>query len=257
MRYFAVILCLLLVPAVPASACAKRRPKPTPPPPAPTLSWSSEFNEPAGTFPANWWSQNSGHGWGNNELQFFRPENSATDGQGNLAITAKRENYGGNQYTSGRIESARSLTYGRAVVRAKVPKGRGLWSVLWLWGNNYEQVGWPANGEIDILEVLGHDVFTGYGTAHDPAGAHGGSFNGVDLSAGFHEYGMIWRTTSLTWTFDGWPYYTLNKGTGWVYDHSFRPVLSLAVGGNWPGSPDLTTPFPSKLLVDWVRISPL
>jgi beta-glucanase (GH16 family) len=236
------------------------------------LAWQDEFEGAAGQLPdAAKWGYDIGTGWGNEQLEFDtqRPENVSLDGNGNLAITAREELYsvGGitYDYTSARIVT-RDLfeaTYGRYEARIKLPVGRGIWPAFWMLGANIETVGWPACGEIDIMEYLGHDPNSIYGTLHGPgySGAQGIGER-FDLTEGrfdtaFHVFSVEWRDDSIKWFVDGVNYHTVKRGDqpgSWVFDKPFYLILNVAVGGRWPGSPDDSTVFPQTMLVDWVRV---
>jgi beta-glucanase (GH16 family) len=240
------------------------------------LVWSDEFNGPAGASPdtTKWTFDRGGGGWGNNELEYYtsRPTNVALDGQGHLAITARREPYSGHgvtrEYTSARLQTLGlfATTYGQIDARIKLPAGRGLWPAFWAVGSNVENIGWPNAGEIDIMESLGNEPFTLYGSIHGPElGAPTGykfttpHRSASSLAGGFHTYGIEWSPGAIVFTFEGIPYATrtpasLPSGGRWVFDKPFFLLLNLAVGGNWPGAPNASTPFPATMLVDWVRV---
>ncbi len=239
------------------------------------LVWSDEFSGATGTAadPTKWVSDPSATWTVNNrELQLYTDgtHNVRHDGQGHLLIEAKRENYQGAQlYTSGRINTSQTFhgQYGRYEARIKVPQGQGLWPAFWMMGGSFlEGTPWPSNGEIDIMEVLGHDTQTTHTTIHGPGysgmgGVGGGHHAGVDLSADFHVYGVDWDSTGLTYTLDGAPIFRIDRedveegrGQNWVYDQPFYMILNLAVGGEWPGNPDSSTQFPATMLVDYVRV---
>ncbi|GAA4181721.1 discoidin domain-containing protein [Streptosporangium oxazolinicum] len=255
-------------------------PPPLPPDPAnppTTLVWSDEFNGGAGTRPdAAKWTQDPGTG-PNNELEYYKPENTAMDGAGNLVITARQETTAGSscpggpcRYTSGRINTGGkfTFTYGKVEARVKVPKGNGLWPAFWMMGADFlTGRPWPYNGEIDILEVLGKDVKTSYSTIHAPAYNGGGGIgspytlpNGADFSDDFHVWAATWDSKGIVYTLDGRTVLTLSKAQveatrgPWVFDHPFYIILNLAVGGDWPGPPDASTGFPKQMLVDYVRV---
>nr|MEE4269129.1 glycoside hydrolase family 16 protein [Candidatus Krumholzibacteria bacterium] len=234
------------------------------------LTWADEFEGPAGQLPdPAKWVFDIGTDWGNLQLEYDtnRPENVSLDGQGNLAITAREESFQGQDYTGGRIKTKGLFEQatGRFEARIKLPEGQGIWPAFWMLGHNIDQVGWPACGEIDIMEFLGHDPRTIYGTIHGPGhsgnGAIGNSHSigqgGFNL--GFHVYAIEWETDRITWYVDGFKYHEVKKGefpagATWVYDHPFFMLLNVAVGGRWPGSPDETTQFPQTMLVDYVRV---
>lgn len=246
--------------------------------PAPgALVWSDEFDAPAGTAPdtSKWVPETGGSGWGNGELQYYTSStsNAAADGQGNMAITARRENpggyqchYGTCQYTSARLITAGkfSRTQGRFEARLKLPKGQGMWPAFWMLGNNVFTDGWPASGELDVMENIGKEPGTVWGSIHGPgySGANGvnGRYTlprGSALADAFHTFTVDWVPESITWYIDGIAYSRKTKGSTpgpWVFDHNFFLLLNLAVGGDWPGAPDSGTSFPQSLLVDYVRV---
>jgi beta-glucanase (GH16 family) len=255
----------------------KPAPAPTPAPsptPVPTnLVWSDEFNSAAGTLPDGAkWEPQTGDGWGNGaEWQTYtdKAKNASADGAGNLAITALKEpGVGAHGYTSARLETRGlySFTYGRLEARMKIPAGMGLWPAFWAMGDDVTTVGWPNAGEIDVMEALGHEPNTAYAHIHGPVGTTQTEYQWgkavtapTSLADGFHTYGVIWSPGQIQWTLDGTVYATvkstdLQSGQRWVYDHPFHILLDLAVGGAWPGYPDASTPFPAKLLVDYVRV---
>ncbi len=241
-----------------------------------TLIWSDSFNGPAGASPdpAKWSIQTGGGGWGNNELEYYTdsPSNVALDGKGHLAITARRENYTGDgltrEYTSARLQTKGlfATAYGRIEARIKLPAGSGLWPAFWALGSDIEEVGWPDSGEIDVMESLGNDPFTLYGSIHgpEPGSAKGyhltaREHSAVSLASRFHVFGVEWSPSAIIFTFDGAPYSTrtpasLSGAQQWVFDKPFFLLLNLAVGGNWPGAPQASTPLPATMLVDWVRV---
>ncbi len=242
------------------------------------LVWSDEFDGPAGSPPdsADWTFDVGAWGASAGELETYTddPANVSLDGEGHLAITALRRTATGpdgvpRDYTSGRIETAGlfSFTYGRVEASMKVPTGRGIWPAFWMLGEDIDTVGWPASGEIDVMELLGQDPQTVYGTVHGPVSGSTSAYqvqgrvvSAQSLADAFHVYGVIWQPGKITWTLDGVPYATVTPSDlapreQWVFDgQPFHLVLNLAVGGDWPGAPDASTPFPSTLLVDWVRV---
>ncbi|WBQ03081.1 discoidin domain-containing protein [Kribbella sp. CA-293567] len=262
----------------------------TPPaPPAdpanpPQLIWSDEFNGAAGSKPdAAKWTIDPGTG-PNNELEYYtNNDNASMDGNGNLVMEARKQATPGSacptdpltgsgtcQYTSHRMNTGGKFTttYGKIEARVKIPKGNGLWPAFWMMGADFlTGRPWPYNGEIDILEVLGKDVKTAYSTVHAPAynggGGIGGSYtlpNGADYSDDFHTWAAAWDSKGIVYTLDGRTVFTLDKAQveatrgPWIFDHPFYIILNLAVGGDWPGPPDASTPFPAKMLVDYVRV---
>jgi beta-glucanase (GH16 family) len=146
-----------------------------------------------------------------------------------------------------------------------LPVGQGIWPAFWLLGANIDQIDWPACGEIDIIEYLGHEPRSIHGNIHGPGHYAGSAISrkhtigqgGYNL--GYHVFAVEWNAGSITWLVDGYAYHTatpedLPPDATWVYDHPFYIILNVAVGGNWPGSPDETTVFPQTMLVDYVRV---
>ena len=256
------------------------------PPAAPTtpiseaprhLIWSDEFKGPAGGSPdsTNWSFDTGGDGWGNNELESYtsRPGNASLDGKGDLVITARAEKYTGSDgitrpYTSARLQTLNTFQfqYGLAEARIQVPSGQGLLPAFWMLGNEaYESSeAWPGCGEIDAMEVLGSEPNVVNGTLHGPwpfapDGVGGTDESPTPLSAGFHVYGVEWAPERISFLLDGSVYKTITRadlpaGAAWPFQHPFFLLLNLAVGGEWPGSPDASTEFPARMVVNWVRV---
>ena len=234
------------------------------------LIWADEFEGPAGQAPdATRWRFDLGTGWGNAQLEWdtSRPENVSLDGRGNLAITARAESFNGCDYTSGRIKTKDlfAQAYGRFEARIRLPVGQGIWPAFWMLGTDQDEVGWPACGEIDIMEFLGHEPRSIHGSLHGPGHYGGGAVTRKHTIAqggyhlGFHEFAVEWEPDRIRWFVDGYNYFTvepddLPPGSRWVYDHPFFILLNVAVGGRWPGPPDETTVFPQTMLVDYVRV---
>ncbi|GIF77712.1 discoidin domain-containing protein [Asanoa siamensis] len=239
--------------------------------PANRLVWSDEFNGPAGSKPdASKWTIDPGTGQ-NNEIQYYTNNNNANmDGAGSLVIEARRETAGGRDYTSHRMNTGNKfhVQYGRIEARVKVPKGNGLWPAFWMMGADFlTGRPWPYNGEIDIMEVLGRNTLEGYSTLHAPAYNGGAGYGqkypapgGVDLANDYHVWAVEWDSKGMTFKLDGTTVFVASKATveatrgPWVFDHPFYVILNLAVGGDFPGPVDGTTPFPSRMLVDYVRV---
>jgi beta-glucanase (GH16 family) len=227
------------------------------------LVWSDEFN--GTSLDTSNWAYEIGTGsggWGNNELQYYtsRPENIQVTG-GNLAITARKESYGGMNYTSARIKTQglKSFTYGKMEARIKLPSGQGLWPAFWMLGTNINNVSWPYCGEIDIMERVNNNSVVN-GTVHWDANGYAsyGQVSGnLDFSQ-YHVYSIEWDSSYIRWFVDGTQYNEFyignNTGNTEEFQKSFFLLLNLAVGGNWPGSPNSSTPFPSQMLVDYVRV---
>lgn len=148
----------------------------------------------------------------------------------------------------------------------KLPFGQGIWPAFWMLGNDIDEVGWPACGEIDIMENIGREPATVHGTIHGPgySGA-AGIGNSYSLAQGeafkddFHLFVLEWEADELRWYVDNTLFGTISKAQfseskPWVFDHPHFILLNLAVGGNWPGYPDATTTFPQELVIDYVRV---
>lgn len=227
------------------------------------LVWSDEFN---GTSlnTADWTAEIGigSSGWGNNELQYYtnRSQNLQVTG-GNLVITAQKESYSGSSYTSARIKTQgrKSFTYGKIEARMKLPSGQGIWPAFWMLGSNMDSVGWPKSGEIDIMERVNNNAYVN-GTVHWDANGHAeyGKVSGnLDFSQ-YHVYSVEWDAKYIRWYVDGSLfnefYIENNTGNTEEFQKPFFLLLNLAVGGNWPGSPNASTAFPAQMLVDYVRV---
>ena len=241
-----------------------------------SLVWSDEFQQTDGSppDPAKWVYDVGGNGWGNNELQTYTSRtNNCRVENGQLILEARAENFTGTDgiprnYTSARLKTLgkASWTYGRIEGRMKVPRGQGLWPAFWTLGTNFSTIGWPACGEIDIMENIGREPATVYGTIHGPGYSGGGGIGGTfGLSSGavfaddFHIFAVEWTTNLIRWFVDGQPYFTatptnLPNGMQWAFTQPQFILLNVAAGGNWPGNPNGTTTFPQRLTVDYVRV---
>lgn len=230
-----------------------------------------DFNGPAGSSPdpALWGYDLGNPSPANKELQIYTrsPDNVRLDGKGNLVIQA-RKNEGG--FTSARVRTRgrMEMFFGRVSARIKVPTGQGIWPAFWVLGTNIDTVGWPECGEVDIMELPNvADVYNV--TLHGPAGGSDYLDDGgvrssgpiADLSGGFHEYWMDWKPDRITVGVDGMTLAdftpaSLPPGGEWVFNRPMYAILNVAVGGNWPGSPNGDTEFPATMLVDWFRYTP-
>lgn len=230
-----------------------------------TLVWSDEFDGTA--INANNWTYDLGaSGWGNNEWQNYTdsPENSSV-ADGFLTITARQE---GSGYTSARMKSEglQEFQFGRIDVRAKLPQGQGIWPAIWMLGANIGSVGWPACGEIDIMELVGHQPATTHGTAHWGSSWNVHQYNGssISLPAGqtfgdaFHLFSVVWEQDQITWLMDDQTFFSIDNtqmnGQPYPFNAPFFFILNIAVGGNWPGYPDATTQFPQEMVIDCIRV---
>lgn len=252
-----------------------------PPPPIPAarwkLVWSDEFSGQDGSLPdpKKWTYDIGGKGWGNQELESYTtlPENARIE-KGNLVITALSENYTGadgvtREYTSARLKTQGlfSQAYGRIEARIKIPEGQGMWPAFWMLGEDITSVGWPRCGEIDIMENVGKEPGTVHGSLHGPSTERPTSDltsifslpGGQRFADQFHLYAVEWEQNLVRFYVDSNLYASFDSsqwpaGGKWVFDHPFFIILNLAVGGNWPGSPDDSTKFPQSMLVDYVHV---
>jgi beta-glucanase (GH16 family) len=230
------------------------------------LVWADEFDDTA--LNSDFWSFETGNGsngWGNNELQFYRTQNTSIQ-DGHLVITAKKEPFGGKEYTSSRIitKSKKEFRYGRVDIRAALPKGQGIWPALWMLGSNFDTVSWPACGEIDIMEMIGGGgrENTVHGTVHwQNEGKHAQFGGKTTLPSGtfsdqFAVYSITWDATSIRWFVDNKQYHVIDTTPAELdeFRRNFFFIFNVAVGGNWPGSPNTTTTFPQHMIVDYVRV---
>lgn len=241
--------------------------------------WQDEFNQPLGSGPdsAKWGHDLGATGWGNAELQeytaarensFVAADPAASHGRA-LVIRALRTADG--RHTSARLTSQGrfSFRHGRVEARLKLPEGQGIWPACWMLGDGFGRVPWPACGEIDIMEVVGHRPGVLHGTLHGPgySGRDGltGTCtlpDGAKFSDAYHVFALDWRPGRIEWLLDGTVYHALTPahlpaGARWVFDDTpFFLLLNLAVGGKWPGYPDGTTQFPQEFRIDYVRVWP-
>jgi beta-glucanase (GH16 family) len=271
-----ILLCITIL----LGACTVATPAPTQTPiptqiPSPTpaawdragwnIIWHDEFDGPE-LDRSNWTFDIGGNGWGNAEWEYYsdRPENVRIE-DGMLVIEARQEDvsFSGKPYSSARIKTQglHSWKYGRIEARIKLPYGQGIWPAFWMLGDNNQ--GWPASGEIDILEFIGKTPDTIYATVHAP-GYSGGNGVGSNLVVSadalkndFHVFAIEWQENEIRWLFDEQEYFKLtpaNVPAEWIFDHEFFIIMNLAVGGRWPGYPDDTTVFPQFMNVDYVRV---
>ncbi len=236
------------------------------------LVWADEFDSVV--LDRHKWNFEIGtgvNGWGNNELQYYtdRAKNAFIQ-DGRLVIEARRENYAGQEYTSARMTTKNKgdWLYGKFEIRARLPRGKGLWPAIWMLPTDWAYGGWPKSGEIDIMENLGDDTRTVYGTLHYgndwPDNSHTGKSYfisaGKDFYDDFHLFSIEWDPKEIRWRVDGVLYQTQSRwftpaaGYPAPFDKRFHLLLNVAVGGNWPGNPDGGTSFPQRMYIDYVRV---
>lgn len=233
------------------------------------LVWSDEFNYKGLPDKSKWGYDTGGHGWGNNELQYYtagRKENARV-AKGKLTIEAIREPFKGNAYSSARLVSKHKgdWTYGRIEIKAKLPHGRGIWPAIWMLPTDWKYGDWPRSGEIDIMEFVGYMPDSVFATAHTGAYNHvlgTQSTKGLylnDLVDAFHVYSIEWTADKIDFFVDGKQYQQFaNNGKGidaWPFDQAFHIILNIAVGGNWGASKGMDESiYPQKMEIDYVRV---
>ena len=247
------------------------------------LVWSDEFNSRAGTAPnSSVWGREVGDGtvngipgWGNSELEYYTDgtNNVATDGLGNLQITAKEADgslmcyYGPCEYTSARLltKNRFEVAYGRIEARIKVPEGAGLWPAFWMLGTDIDQVNWPQTGEIDIMEFVGRGPMkcsgpcmvrdTQVGKATE---IHTMWVSRLEMSTmSFRSSGSRIGSSGTSMAFSisqRPPMILFLQGKQWVFNHPFFILMNVAVGGNFGGPVGADTTFPQSMSVDYVRL---
>lgn len=249
--------------------------------------WDRDLGNGFFNYEANQWIA----GWGNGELQYYTrdPENAFVK-EGHLHVRALKESLHGFGYSSAKLKTRKrdgsslfAMKYGKVEFRAKLPTGKGIWPAVWMLPQNEKYGGWAASGEIDILEVKGHEPNLVHGTLHFgsrwPANAQATrsyKLPNTGSIADFHVYSLEWDPGEFRWSVDGIKYSTQsfwwssskvekNKGARpkaesdlnpWPapFDQPFYLIINLAVGGQFPGNPDGTTPFPAEMLIDYVRV---
>ncbi|WP_240945677.1 glycoside hydrolase family 16 protein [Rhodococcus sp. HNM0569] len=258
MRVAAAALCLLVLAVLGGSAVEQEG--------ATRLPWSEEFEGPRGGAPDpdDWNFEYGAGGWGNDELQTYTddPRNVYLDGNGHLVIAARSDERG---ITSVRMNTQGKFTfrYGTLAARIRLPAGTGLLPAFWLLGADFPEVGWPRSGEIDVIETP-NDGSEYNASVHGPteAGEHWFETRtgrrGVDLTDDFHVYSLTKAPGTVTMLIDDIPVATFTEDdlpddALWVFEQPAFVLFTLAVGGDWPGPPDRTTPNPSYMIVDWIR----
>ncbi|WP_171032866.1 glycoside hydrolase family 16 protein [Fodinibius saliphilus] len=215
------------------------------------LIWSDEFN--TGTTPnSNYWTYDIGHGssgWGNNEVQYYTDQSKNVRLEdGKLIIEALKEN---GDWTSARIKTQELKTFEHVTVkaRAKLPKGSGTWPAIWMLGADITEVGWPACGEIDIMEHVGKDPGVVHSALHTPS-SHGNTQNTGekavnDFNSAFHIYEVEWTSKKMTFKIDGEEFYSyspsIKDDQTWPYNDEFFIIMNIAMGGNWGSDPQYET----------------
>ncbi len=235
------------------------------------LVWSDEFDYEGLPDQEKWGYDVGGHGWGNNELQFYTEGKNVQVSEGYLTITARKEKYNHLNYTSTRLitKNKGDWLYGKIEVRAKLPSGRGTWPAVWMLPTDWKYGGWPRSGEIDIMEHVGYNQGRIHGTIHTAAYNHmkgtqiGKSVVREDATETFYTYAIEWLPDKIKFLIDDKLYFVYKPANlincpteeEWPFDQRFHLLLNIAVGGNWGGARGVDDRiFPQEMVVDYVRV---
>ena len=235
------------------------------------LSWADEFS--GSEINTNWWTHeigNGDNGWGNNEMQYYtNASGNSRIKNGNLVIEARNDFWNGSQqYTSARLvtKDKKMFVNGRVDIRAKLPSGQGIWPALWMLGNNIDERGWPACGEIDIMELIGNKPSISHATVHFGADFSnkykyvGDDYrlSGEIFNDRFHVFSVVREFNQMWFYVDDILIFEFTskdtQGQPYPFNEQFFFIFNVAIGGNWPGNPDATTIFPQEMVVDYVRV---
>lgn len=237
------------------------------------LVWSDEFN--SDTLDSDKWSFHLANGcpnlcgWGNNELQYYTNDNHYFDG-GNLVIRAKNEDINGFNYSSTRINSDNKFEfqYGRIDIRASMPSAIGTWVAFWLLNKDYQvqnpAAEWPSGGEIDIMEYLGQDKDSAFGTAHFGSDLSNHNFisgyydaPNQDFDKEFYVFSILWEENSIKWLINDVEYHSFTpnstRGQPYPFNDEFYILMNLSVGGNLPVAP-IASQYPAFVIIDYIRV---
>ena len=237
------------------------------------LIWNDEFKNPELNLD-KWSYEIGGHGWGNNELQFYTDNDSTSFIEdGNLVLRAKVVPQGTGSpdnlryFTSARLRTSGKgdWRYGRIEVKAKLALGQGIWPAIWMLPTDWMYGGWPQSGEIDIMEHVGYDPGHVHGSIHTESYNHkintqrGGSLKLDSIDTVFYVYAIEWFEDRIDFFINDDKYYSFqndnnNNFKTWPFNQRFHLLINIAVGGDWPGSPDETTNFPTEMKIDYVRV---
>lgn len=224
------------------------------------LIWSDEFDVDGAPNTNNWNYDIGAGGWGNGELQYYRDhaDNVKVEG-GFLKITAKKQTFSGSAYTSARIKTQgkQNFTYGKIEARMKLPEGIGTWPAFWMLGSSFEQIGWPACGEIDIMEHKGYQPNIIHSTLHYSGNSGGGgptqSTSAANVSGEFHNYSVVWTANTIKFYVDNTLYHTFNNNGNTPFNANFFIIFNVAMGGGFGGPVDPAF-VQSTMEVDYVRV---
>mgnify|MGYP001320542641 CR=1 FL=1 len=231
------------------------------------LAWEDNFQKNDAPDPLIWRRETGGHGFGNGEEQFYTDNlRNAFVKDNILNIVALKEECQNRHYTSAKLttKGIKSIKYGKIEVLAKLPKGGGTWPAIWLLGESIAKIGWPACGEVDIMEHVGHDPGTIHFSLHSKnrnfriGNQQTYVFRNEDVCDGFHEYAMEWDKDSIGFLFDKKTMVTFQRHENdsadeWPFDENFYMIINLAIGGCWGGPVDPNM-FPAVFQIKSVRI---
>ncbi|TAD99710.1 MAG: glycoside hydrolase family 16 protein [Bacteroidetes bacterium] len=232
------------------------------------LVWADEFEYQGLPDSSKWSYDVGGHGWGNDEKQFYTQKNikNGRVENGKLIIEAHKEDFEGNKYTSCRLitKGKGDWKYGKIEVRAKLPQGTGTWPAIWMLTST-NPLKWPDDGEIDIMEHVGHDPNVVHGTVHTKAFNHkNGTQKGEKIKVkkaqkDFHTYTIEWTENQIDWYVDNKKYHSFkNNGQGkdaYPFTEAGHLLLNIAVGGFWGEQKGIDDSiFPQKMEVEFVRV---
>jgi len=258
-KFLLFLIAIILVPACFFNLNAQTKRK---------LVWSDEFNYKGLPDSTKWNYDVGGHGWGNQELEYYtykKPENARVE-NGMLIIEARRDPIGKNAYSSARLvtKGKGDWTYGRIDVKARIPKGVGTWPAIWMLGST-TPLKWPDDGEIDIMEHVGYDQGVIHASTHTKKYYHSigtqktATITIPDCSETFHVYSLDWDAETVTMLIDDKPYFSFkNEHSGndaWPFNKPFHLLLNIAVGGGWGGQKGVDdTIYPTRMEIDYVRV---
>jgi beta-glucanase (GH16 family) len=235
------------------------------------LVWSDEFDYEGLPDETKWNYDVGGHGWGNNELQYYTKDENAYVKDGNLVIEARKEEKEGMNFTSARLitKGKGDWLYGKIEVKAKLPDGLGTWPAIWMLSTDWEYGSWPASGEIDIMEHVGYNQNTIHASVHTQSYYHKintqkSSTKLVEgVSEDFHVYAIEWLPDKIMAYIDGELYFTFEPSKlketptfkEWPFDKKMHLLLNIAVGGDWGGAQGIDDSiYPKQMLIDYVRV---
>jgi len=228
-----------------------------------TPVWADEFTNTGTPDTTKWKYDLGGGGWGNAELEDYTDSlGNVSVGNGVLTITAKKQYLGGESYTSSRIISKGSITYGRIEVKAMLPSGKGTWPAIWMLPDDYIYGPWPNSGEVDIMEMVGYDPnnvhFSAHNATYFASNAKTSTMNIPTASTAYHLYREDWTPYAIRGYYDNQLVFTyINDGKGsatWPYDQKFHLLMNIAVGGSWGGIDGVDdTAFPTSMQIEYVH----